>query len=142
MNSTTTRLWIGLFVMLVFVCGLSAGFAVSARLGPGSDPGGFRRGSFPPGGGRGGPSAFVSQRIIERLESDPDFTDDRRERLEALFAEREERFREFNREMRQRFLIERARLRQDMATILTPGQMEILDAARREGRRGWNGPGG
>ncbi len=134
MNNTTTRLWIALFVALVFVCGLSLGIAASAWFGPRPDAGRFR-GPFRPDGRRG-PPAFISERIIDRLERDPDFTDGQRERLEALFAERQQQFHEFNREMRDRFETERASLHDDIADILTPTQMELFDAARRRGRMG------
>ena len=139
MSETTTRIWIALFVLVVFVCGLSVGLGLSAWFSPGPA---FRgaRGGFPPGGRRPGPPAFVSERVIERLESAPDFSDDQRQRLEALFAERQERFREFNREMRARFETEQASLHEEVASILTPAQMEIFDSARREGR--WRGRGG
>ena len=85
--------------------------------------------------GRERPPGLVSERIIGRLAGEADFTEDQRERLEALFAEREGRFRQFNREMRERFEAEQASLRDGVATILTPTQMEIFDAARRPGRR-------
>ena len=129
MTNTATRLWVAAFVVLVFVTGLSIGLAVSARLGAG-DPGNRFRG---PGrtGFRPGPPGFVSERIIGRLAGEADFTEDQRERLEALFAEREGRFRQFNREMRERFEAEQASLHDGVATILTPTQMEIFDAARR-----------
>ena len=132
MSETTSRLWIALFVLVVFVCGLSAGFAANAWFGPRGDAGG-PRGGFPRGSGPPSPAAF-SDRIVERLATDPEFTDDQRQRLEALFAERQDRFRQFNREMRQRFELERESLRVEIAEILTPAQMELLDAARRERR--------
>ena len=133
MSNRTTRLWMIVFVVLVFVCGLSIGLAVSAWMSP-ARPGvaGFR-GQFrreaplrPP--------AFVSQRILERLEAETDFTDEQRERLETLFAERENRFLAFNLEMRRRFESEQRNLRQEVAAILTPDQMAIFDTARRSGR--------
>ena len=139
MSETTTRLWIALFVLVVFVCGLSVGIGVSAWFGPRAGMRGGR-GPFPPAGGRVGSQAFVSERIVERLGSDPDFSDDQRQRLEALFAERQDRFREFNREMRARFETEQASLHDEIADILTPAQMEIFDAARRSGRP-WRSPG-
>ena len=125
MTNTATRLWVAAFVVLVFVSGLSIGLAVSARRGPGG-PGRI--------GLRPGPPGLVSERIIGRLAGEADFTEDQRERLEALFTEREGRFRQFNREMRERFEAEQASLRDGVATILTPTQMEIFDAARRPGR--------
>lgn len=133
MKDMTTRLWITLFVALVFVCGLSIGIAASAWFGPRADAGGFR-GPFPPGGGRMARPDFISERIVDRLERDPSFTDEQRERLEALFAERQNRFRRFNREMRERFETEQSSLHADIGAILTPAQMEIFDAARRSGR--------
>lgn len=132
MTNTVTRLWVAAFVVLVFVSGLSIGLAVSALMGPG-DPANRFRG---PGrsGFRPGPPGLVSERIIGRLEGAPDFTEEQRERLESLFTEREGRFRQFNREMRERFEAEQASLREGVAAILTPSQMEIFDAARRPGR--------
>lgn len=140
MNETNTRFWIALFVALVFVCGLSIGLAVASWIGPARDSGG-PRGESRPSGPPARPPAFVSQRIIERLERDTEFTDSQRQRLEALFEERESRFREFNREMRRRFESEQASLREEIAAILTPEQMEIFDTTRRPGR-GRPGPGG
>jgi len=133
MNETNTRLWIGLFVALVFVCGLSIGVAVSAWMGPGANAGRVRE-PLRPGGPRPGPSTFVSQRILDRLERESDLTGAQREGLEALFAERETRFSEFNREMRRRFELEQSRLREDVAAILTAEQMEVFEGARRPGR--------
>ena len=143
MSETTTRLWIALFVLVVFVCGLSVGIGVSSWFGPRAEVRGAR-GPFPPGGGRMGPQDFVSEQIVRRLDNDPDFSDVQRQRLEALFAERQDRFREFNQEMRARFETEQASLHDEIAAILTPSQMEIFEPARRSrgpGRRG-RGPGG
>ncbi len=143
MSETTTRLWIALFVLAVFVCGLSVGIGVSAWFGPRAELRGAR-GPFPPGGGRMGQQEFVTEQIVERLERDPDFSDDQRQRLEALFAERQDRFRQFNQDMRARFEREQASLREEIAAILTPSQMDTFDAARRPGGPGrrWRGPGG
>ncbi len=143
MSETTTRVWIALFVLVVFVCGLSVGIGVSSWFGPRGELRGAR-GPFPPGGGRMGPQDFVSEQIVRRLANDPDFSDDQQQRLEALFAERQDRFREFNQEMRARFETEQASLHDEIAAILTPSQMEIFETARRSrgpGRRG-RGPGG
>ena len=132
MTNTVTRLWVAAFVAMVFVSGLSIGLAVSARMGAG-DPGNRFHGPGRPGF-RPGPAGLVSERIIGRLEGETDFTEEQRERLEELFAERESRFRQFNREMRERFEAEQASLRDGVAAILTPAQMEIFEAARRPGR--------
>ena len=141
MSGSANRVWIALFVALVFVCGLSIGLAVTAWRGPGAELDGFR-GPFRRGGpgGPGGPRAFVTERILNRLERDPDFTDEQRSRLETLFRERETRFHEFNREMRKRFEAEQASLHDEIASVLTSSQMAIFEDARRAGRR-WRGPG-
>ena len=132
MTNTATRLWVAAFVILVFVSGLSIGLAVSAWMGDGARGNGFRG----PGrsGLRPGPPGPVSERIIGRLEGESDFTEEQRVRLQALFAQRESRFRQFNREMRERFEAEQASLREAVAAILTPAQMEVFDASRRLGR--------
>jgi hypothetical protein len=157
MSDGRTRLWVALFIVLVFVCGLSVGMALGPRLSPGLGPwmspwmgpwtGGpmgaeasrdrFRRPPRP--GGPGGRGAFVSERILDRLREDPSFTDEQHEQLTALFADREDRFRKFNRDMRQRFESERTRLRDDISAVLSPEQMEIFDNTRRRGRR-WRRP--
>jgi hypothetical protein len=129
MTSRATRLWVAAFAVLVFMSGLSIGWAVSARLGAG-DIGNRFRGSGR-AGFRPGPPGLVAERIINRLSGESNFTEDQRERLEALFAEREGRFRQFNGEMRERFEAEKASLRDGVAEILTPIQMEIFDASRR-----------
>ena len=67
-------------------------------------------------------ASLYSERIVERLGSDPNFTEEQRERLEALFAERENLFRQFNLEMRERFETEQSSLHADIAAILTPVQ--------------------
>ena len=142
MKETNAGLWITLFVTLVFVCGLSIGIAVSVLLGSRTDGGGVR-GQLRPAGPLGASPAVVSERILNRLERETDLRPEQRDRLEALFAERENRFLEFNRDMRRRFESEQARLRADIASILTPEQMGIFDAARRPARGGMrpNGPG-
>ena len=107
---------------------------MSPRDGFGPPRGGFRPGGAPPR-----PPALASQRIFERLARETDFTDDQRVQMETLFEERERRFRELNREMRNRFESEQTSLREEIEAILTPEQMEIFDGARRPGRGGSRG---
>jgi Spy/CpxP family protein refolding chaperone len=133
MNDTNTRFWIALFVTLVFVCGLSIGLALTAWVGSQPDSGPARD-QFRLGGLPRRPLVFVSERILNRLTRETDFTDEQREQLQALFAERASEFRELNLEMRERFESEQSRLREDVAAILTPEQMEIFESARRPGR--------
>ena len=70
MSETKTRLWIALFVLAVFVCGLSVGIGVSAWFGPRAEMRGAR-GPFPPGGGRVGPQGFASEQIVPAVGERP-----------------------------------------------------------------------
>jgi Spy/CpxP family protein refolding chaperone len=133
-----TRVWIGLFVLVVFLAGLGAGIVAAPWIGFGPRPG------FGPG--RGGPPVPpISGRMLERIGSRLDLSDDQSERLSALFDARRERFRsigrEMRREMRARFVAEQETLRAAIAEILTPAQMERFDAeiarmGEERGRRG------
>ena len=120
-----TRVWIGLFVLVVFLAGLGAGIVAAPWLGSGPRPG------FGPG--RGGPPVPpISGRMLERIGSRLDLSDEQSERLSALFDARRERFRtigrEMRREMRARFVAEQETLLAAIAEILTPAQMELFDA--------------
>ncbi len=129
------RVWVGLFVVVVFLAGLGAGIVAAPWLGFGS-----RSGLGP---GRGGPPVPpLSGRVIERIAPRLDLSDDQRERLSALFDARRERFRSLDREMRRqlraRFAAEQETLRAAIADILTAAQMERFDAEivrMREERR-------
>lgn len=133
-----TRVWIALFVLVVFLAGLGAGIVAAPWLGFGPRPG------FGPG--RGGPPVPpISGRMLERIASRLDLGDEQSERLAALFDARRERFRtigrEMRREMRARFVAEQETLRAAIAEILTPAQMELFDAeiarmGEERGRRG------
>ena len=83
MNDTNTRFWIALFVTLVFVCGLSIGLALTAWVGSQPDSGPARD-QFRLGGLPRRPLVFVSERILNRLTRETDFTDEQREQLQAL----------------------------------------------------------
>ena len=133
-----TRVWIGLFVLVVFLAGLGAGIVAAPWLGFGPRPG--------VGPGRGGPPVPpISGRMLERIGSRLDLSDEQSERLSALFDARRERFRtlgrEMRREMRARFVAEQETLRAAIAEILTPAQMERFDAeiARLGEERGRGG---
>ena len=133
-----TRVWVGLFVLVVFLAGLGAGILAGPWLGLGPRPG------FGPG--RGGPPVPpMSGRMLERMASRLDLSDDQGERLAALFDARRERFRvldrEMRRQMRARFAAEQETLRAAIAEILTPAQMDRFDAEivrmGEERRRRW-----
>ena len=57
MNDTSTRMWVALFVALVFVCGLSMGLAAGLWLGPRAGGGPFRGAPWGERGPTPGPRA-------------------------------------------------------------------------------------
>ena len=138
--ATRTRVWMGLFVLVVFLAGLGAGVVAAPWLGFGPRPG------FGPG--RGGPAVPpIGGRMLERIGSRLDLSDDQRARLSALFDARRERYRalgrEMRREMRARFAAEQETLRAAIAEILTPAQLDLFDAelVRLRDERGRRGGG-
>ena len=138
MTDTRTRLWIGLFALVVFLGGLGAGIVA----GPWLDRGAGRDGGF----GRGRPRAPMSERLVERMSSRLDLSDEQSERVRALFDARRDRFRALSREMRDRLAAEQGSFRTAIADILTPDQMAVFETEflRMGGRRGpgGRGPGG
>ena len=133
-----TRMWVSLFVLVVFLAGLGAGIVASPWLALGQRPG--------LGPGRGGPPVPpLRGRVLERMASRLDMSDEQRERLSALFEARRERFRAIDREMRRnmrdRFAAEQRTFRTAIAEILTPAQMDLFDAEivrmGEERRRRW-----
>lgn len=131
-----TRVWIGLFVLVVFLAGLGAGIVAAPWIGFGPRPG------FVPGRGRP-PLPPISGRMLERIGSRLDLSADQSERLSALFDARRERLRSIGREMRARFVAEQETLRAAIAEILTPAQMDLFDVeiARLGEERRRRGPG-
>ena len=142
-NDTRTRVWMALFVALVFVCGLSLGLAAGLWFGPRPDGGPPRAG--PRWGGERriapGPRAFAAERLLNRLaREDPALTDAQRARLAALLERRRESLEDVAREMRARFAAEQERLRAGAAEILSPAQMEVFDRVRRRRGGPWREP--
>jgi Spy/CpxP family protein refolding chaperone len=120
-----TRMWVSLFVLVVFLAGLGAGIVAAPWLALGPRPG------FGPG--RGGPPVPpMSGRVLERMDSRLDMSGEQSERLAALFDARRERFRSIGRDMRRdmraRFAAEQETFRAAIAEILTPAQMALFDA--------------
>ena len=116
-----TRMWVSLFVLVVFLAGLGAGIVAAPWLALGPRPG------FGPG--RGDPPVPpMSGRVLERMASRLDMSDEQSERLAALFDTRRERFRSIGRDMRARFAAEQETFRAAIAEILTPAQMALFDA--------------
>ena len=137
MNVTRMRIWMAVFFTLVFLCGLAIGVAGGLWVGTRANV--WALGPPPPPERRaaGGRQGFATERILNRLEREaPDFTEDQRARLEALFETRRQAFARVAREMRERYTTEQGRLRDQVEEILTPEQMEIFDEARRRFPRG------
>ena len=139
MNDTRTRLWAGLFVLVVFVAGFAAGVVVRPWLGPGPSRGFGPRGMV----GRPPPDR-VTERILANI---ADLTPEQDQDLRAVFDGRQQRLREINEEVRDRFEPQQAQMDAEISAILTPEQMEIfeneiLSMRRERGRRGPRGRGG
>jgi hypothetical protein len=143
MNDTRTRLWAGLFVLVVFVAGLAVGVVVRPWLGPGPSRGFGPRGMV----GRSPPDR-VTERLLERILANiADLTPEQDQDLRAVFDGRQQRLREINEEVRDRFETQQAQMDAEISAILTPEQMEIfeneiLSMRRERGRRGPRGRGG
>jgi Spy/CpxP family protein refolding chaperone len=120
-----TRMWVSLFVLVVFLAGLGAGIVAAPWLALGPRPG------FGPGRGNP-PVPPMSGRVLERMDSRLDMSGEQSERLSALFDARRERFRSIGRDMRRdmraRFAAEQETFRAAIAEILTPAQMALFDA--------------
>ena len=142
MDNTSTRLWAGLFVLVVFVAGLAAGVLVRPWLSPGPT-----RGFGPPGLVGGPPPGRMTERLLDRISAEIDLTPEQDQGLRAVFDGRQRRLREINEEVRDRFETQQAQMNAEIAAILTPAQMEIfeneiLSMRRERGRRGPGGRGG
>ena len=128
MSNLRIKIWFSLFVLVVFLVGLGTGIVVTPWLGDGP-----RTGSLfgpadprPPGGPPrppGGPPP-MSERLMDRLASSIDLTDEQTTSLEVLFDTRRERFREISREIRELFDRERDTFRTALSEILTVDQMD------------------
>ena len=132
MNNLQTQLSISVFMLVVFLIGLGAGTVGTNWLNSGPPIGR----SFGPGGprGPGGPGRpnppipFVNERLVERLSNSFDLTDDQNDRLEALLDSQQENFREFRREMGERFAHARDEFHAALSEILTVEQMQRFES--------------
>jgi len=141
MADTNMRLWAGLFVLVVFVAGLAAGVLVRPWLSPAPTR------AFGPRGMVGGaPPDRMTERLLERISAEMDLTPEQDQALRTVFDGRQQRLREINDEVRERFETQQAQMNAEISAILTPEQMEIFDTEiltmrRERGRRGSFGRG-
>lgn len=140
MTDTRTRLWIGLFVLVVFLAGLGAGIVAAPWLDrDGRAERGFRRDGLPPPGGSG--------RLVERMSNRLDLREEQTARLRTLFDARRDRVRTLRREMRERLATEQGSFRTAIADVLTPEQMATFEreflrlGGRRDRPRGFGSRG-
>lgn len=140
MTDTRTRLWIGLFVLVVFLAGLGAGIVAAPWLDrDGRAERGFRRDGLTPPGGSG--------RLVERMSNRLDLREEQTARLRTLFDARRDRVRTLRREMRERLATEQGSFRTAIADVLTPEQMATFEreflrlGGRRDRPRGFGSRG-
>ena len=136
MKSTSMRLWVGLFVLVVFAIGAAVGMVLgpllTLRSRPAFDQPGPRRGSPPPP---------FAERLLDRIATEIDLSLRQEQQLREIFESRRRRFREINEEVRDRFEIEREQMNADIGSILTPVQFGVFeDEIVRMRRRGPRGP--
>ncbi len=138
MSDTSTRLWAGLFVLVVFVGGLAAGVAVRPWISP--EP---QRGFGRPGSPGGAPPGRTTERLFDRITAAGiDLTPEQARQLRAVFATRQGRLRDMNEEIRGLFEAQQVQMNADIVEILTPDQMEIFDSEIVRMRRPPRGPRG
>lgn len=140
MSNMSTRLWAGLFGLVVFVAGLASGVLVRPWLSPGP-----QRGFQPPGLVGGPPPGRMTERLLERIAADIDLTSEQDQRLRTAFDGRQRRLREINEEVRGRFETQQEQMNAEISAILTPEQMEVFEneiVRMRQQRRGLRGPRG
>ena len=137
----STRLWAGVFVLVVFVGGLAAGVAVKPWISP--EP---QREFSRLGRSGGPPPERMTDRLFDRiLEAGIDLTPEEARQLRAVFATRQGRLRDMDEEIRGMFEAQQVQMNADIAAILTPEQMEIFEreiVRMRRPPRGSRGPRG
>ena len=125
MSNVQTKIWISLFMLVVFLVGLGVGVVATPWLGGRPRIGGMFGSGRP--GPPGGPPA-MNERLMERLSRSIELTDEQTDRLEALFDTSRDRFREISRAMRKRFDRERDTFRTALSDILTTEQLEQFES--------------
>ena len=125
MNSTSMRLWVGLFVLVGFVAGVAGGVALRPWVASDPQPEFSRRGLRR--GGPSGPPGPMAGRLFDRIAADIGLTADQDQQLRAVFEARGQRMREIDQEVRDLFETEQTQMSAEIAEILTPEQMESFE---------------
>ncbi len=134
MNPKYARLWLAVFVLVVFAAGLAAGTLLTRRVE-------FFRGPRVVDFNRRGPVPFArppEERMIERLSRELDLSDEQRHQLDQVLAERRARLQDFHESVRAEFEREQRELRDAIKNVLTDEQRVRFDEDRslRLQRRG------
>ena len=134
MNPKYARLWLAVFVLVVFVAGMAAGTLFTRRVE-------FFRGPRIEDFNRRGPAPFArppEERMIERLSRELDLSDEQRRQLDQVLAERRTRLQDFHESVRTEFEQEQRGLRDAIRSVLTDEQRVHFDEDRslRLRRRG------
>ncbi|HAK55866.1 MAG: Spy/CpxP family protein refolding chaperone [Vicinamibacterales bacterium] len=145
MTSNIARIWLALFVVVIFVGGIGAGVLAGTWLAP---PDGMRqrpvfddrsRDDGSEDRFRGGGRGTSPERLIGRLADELELTTEQRDELDALFDEQRDQMRSLSEEVREQFRSAQQELRSAIADILTEEQQARfaeLTAERRERSRG------
>ena len=134
MNPKYARVWLALFVIVVFAAGVAAGTLLTRRAGFVAGP---RLVDFE----RRSPGPFArppSERMIERLSEHLDLTAEQRRELDEVLTRRRTRLQEFHETVRTRFEREQRGLRDSIRGVLTDEQRARFDESfpGRSRRRG------
>lgn len=125
------RIWVGLFVAVVFVLGMAAGATLTRamRFGPPFGP-------FGPFGRRPPPPPTPAM-MADRLTRELDLTADQKTQLEVVLRQGSERLQKFHAETGDAYATLRKELDADIERLLTPEQQAKFRARRpgpRDGR--------
>ncbi len=147
MNDKHRYVWFAVFVLAVFVVGVSGGALADRLLRPPA-PAALQVRRAPFGRAPGEPA-----RVRHALASDLNLTADQQRQLDVIFATRREHILQIQGEMQNRFETEQREFRDEIAKILTPDQRKRFDEwlsreqlpgvrlQHRQGPGGGRGPG-
>jgi Spy/CpxP family protein refolding chaperone len=130
--TSANRLWLAIFVLVVFVTGAFAGALVDRRwrvpepsaetMVPSPERPGMR--------GRGAEPGEIAQRNTARLERALNLTPEQRGRVLDILQRRQARLRQLQEESRQLFVDEQRTLQDEISAVLTPEQRDRFQTLR------------